>query len=165
LVAGFAAQEIVSNMFYGLAMQMERNIRYGDYLKLPSGEIVRLKKIGLKTTKLLDLAGNPIMISNAEFAKTRITKLGEVGSQAKISVPFEIESKTDLGKLQEHVKKALVSAKEVVHGPDGISVTVSKYRQGWIEGSVNMTVQDLSVSGKASDIVTRAIKGFIGRKA
>jgi small-conductance mechanosensitive channel len=164
LVAGLGAMDIISNMFYGLAVQMERQIRYGDYLKLPSGDIVRLRKIGLKTTKLLDLSGNTILMSNAEFAKSRITKLAAAGSFAKISVPFEIESRCDLGKLQEHVKKALAQQAEVVKDPNSISITVSKYKQGWVEGSVNATIADFMFSSKINDAVTRAVKEFIGKR-
>jgi len=165
LVAGLGAMDIVSNMFYGLAVQMERQIKYGDYLKLPSGDIVRLRKIGLKTTKLIDLSGNTILMSNAEFAKSKITKLAEAGDYAKISIPFEIEARQDLAKLQEHVKGALASMKGIVYDPDSISVTASKYKQGWIEGNVNVKISDLTLNSNINDVVTRAIKDFAGRKA
>ncbi len=165
LVAGLGAMDIISNMFYGLAVQMERQIKYGDYLRLPSGDIVRLRKIGLKTTKLVDLSGNTILMSNAEFAKSKITKLAEAGSYATVSIPFEIDAKCDLARLQEHVKGALASMKDVIHDLDSMSVTASKYKQGWVEGSVNVQISDLTLNPKINDIVARAIKDFAGRKA
>jgi small-conductance mechanosensitive channel len=165
LVVSLAVQDILSNVFYGMAMQMERQVKYGDYLRLPSGDIVRLRKIGLRTTRLTDLSENAMFLSNAEFAKLRITKLEDDGTNAAVSVPFEISAECDLEKLLAHVKKALASQKEAVKDLNSVSVTVSKYKQGWIEGNVNVTIADLSFNCKVNDAVTRAIKEFANRKA
>jgi small-conductance mechanosensitive channel len=165
LVAGLGAMDIVSNMFYGLAVQLERQIRYGDYLKFPTGDILRLRKIGLKTTKLIDLSGNTILMSNADFAKTRVAKLGEMGKPAPVSVPFEVDAKLDLARLEEHVKGALSKAGDAVQNPQSASITVSKYSQGGVAGNVNLTISDISLSSRVNDMVTRAIKDFASRKA
>jgi small-conductance mechanosensitive channel len=165
LVAGLAAQDILSNVFYGMAMQMERQIKYGDFVRLPSGEVARLRKIGLRTTRLTDLADNTMFLSNADFAKLRITKLEEDGGSAMVSVPFEISAECDLGRLLAHVKKALAGRDDIVKDQGCTSITVSKYKQGWVEGSVNLMALNLMKSADANDAVTRAIKEFASRKA
>jgi MscS family membrane protein len=165
LVASLAAQDILSNVFYGMAMQMERQVKYGDYIRLPSGDVVRLRKIGLRTTKLTDLCENMMFVSNAEFAKLRITKLEEDGGSAMVSVPFEIGADCDLAKLLAHVKKALAGRDDIVKDQGCTSITVSKYKQGWVEGSVNLMALNLMKSADANDAVTRAIKEFASRKA
>jgi len=165
LVASLAAQEIVSNMFYGLAMQLERNIKYGEYVKLPTGEVVKVHKIGLKTTKLIDLSGNMMLVSNAEFAKMRITKQAENGIPAKVSVPFEISKDVSMDRLLEHIKERLEKSKDIMHIKGSVAISVSKFSQNWIQGNVTLMAVDLSHTTKINDVVTRAIREFVNRKA
>jgi small-conductance mechanosensitive channel len=164
LVASLAAQEIVSNMFYGLAMQLERNIRYGEYVKLPSGDVVKVSKTGLKTTKLIDLSGNLMLISNAEFAKMRITKQAENGVPAKVSVPFVISKDISLDSLLGHIKGRVEKSKDIMHVKGSVSLTINKFNQNWIEGNATLMAADLSHTTRINDVVTRAIREFVNRK-
>jgi small-conductance mechanosensitive channel len=165
IIAGLAAQEIVTNMLYGLAMQLERNIKYGAYVRLPLGEVVKVKKIGLKTTKLADLYGNIMLVSNSEFAKMRITKLEENDAPARVSVPFEISKDISLNSLLEHIKDRVEKSRDIVHIRGSISMTVSKFSQNWVQGNITLMAVDLSHTIKINDAVTRAIREFVNRKA
>lgn len=108
LVLGLASQETLANIFAGIALQIDRPFRYGDYLRLPvTNEIVILRKIGMRSTKLEDLHNNLIIISNSEFAKLRITNLSLpndlVLMQLKVDLPIDV----DIKKLEEFIEKTL----------------------------------------------------------
>lgn len=113
IIVGLAAQETLANIFAGLALQIDRPYVYNEYLRLASGEVFRLKKIGVRSSKLEDSDGNVMAMTNSEFSKQRITNLskrpsGYAGS-ALIEFPVGVKAAQAIGILSrklEGCKKA-----------------------------------------------------------
>jgi len=110
LILGLASQETLANLFAGIALQMDRPYHYGDYIRLPGGEIVIVRKIGMRSTRLEDLQHNTIFISNSEFAKMRITNLSLPDDISIVSVQAELPHGSDLEKLRKKIASSLQSA-------------------------------------------------------
>ncbi len=103
IIAGLAAQETLANIFAGLALQIDRPYVYNEYLRLATGEVFRLKKIGVRSSKLEDSEGNVMAMTNSEFSKQRITNLskrqnGYAGS-AFIEFPVGVKAAQAMGVL------------------------------------------------------------------
>ncbi|MFA6489648.1 MAG: mechanosensitive ion channel family protein [Candidatus Micrarchaeia archaeon] len=111
VILGLASQETLGNVFAGIALQIDRPYHYGDYLRLPSGEIAVIRKIGMRTTRLEDIASNTIIISNSEFAKLRVTNLSLPDSMGIVAVPAELPLYTDFEALRTKIEEKLVSEK------------------------------------------------------
>lgn len=159
VVIGLASQETLGNIFAGLALQLDRPYTYGDYLKLPSGEVVRLKKIGIRSSKMVDSAGNEVILSNSEFAKLRVNRMGLAKKSAILSIPFEAPISLEPAAVAASVQKALESSKaEGLSTPLSVSVGVSKIKSpGWYEGAVSVSVTDLGFSSAVSSEVNGAL--------
>ncbi len=111
IILGLASQETLANIFAGIALQMDRPYHYGDYIRLPSGEVAVVQKIGMRSTRLEDLHYNAIVVSNSEFAKMRITNLSLPDDTSTISVPAELPLPADLGLLERKITEAIRAAK------------------------------------------------------
>ncbi len=111
IVLGLASQETLGNVFAGIALQIDRPYHYGDYLRLPGGELAIIRKIGMRTTRLQDMSSNDIIISNSEFAKLRVTNLSLPDAQSVVAVPAELPLCTDLEALRGRIEKKLLSEK------------------------------------------------------
>lgn len=159
IVVGLASQETLANVFAGLAMQLDRQHHYGDYLRLPSGEVTRLRKVGMRSTRLYDLWGNVIVSSNSEFAKTRVAKVGKANEKADLSVSFEAPISAGVSEIIDSVSKGL--KKEISLGlveKDSVRCFVSRVKApGWYEALAIVKIKDLSHSNEITDKINRLI--------
>jgi small-conductance mechanosensitive channel len=162
LILGLASQETLANIFAGLALQIDRSHHYGDIYKLPTGEWARLRKIGMRTTRLDDSSGGYILLSNSEFAKLRVLCVGK-DEHMKLKIPFEAPASTDFDKIVDAVSKALDAAPhEWELDKKTIKVRMSKTLYlGGIEGSVTFHIHGVTHVTDATHQVMRCIADVI----
>ena len=167
IIMGLASQETLANVFAGLALQLDRPYNYGDYIKLTTGEIVRLRKIGLRSTKMIDLGGNMMIISNSEFAKQRVTRIGSQYQKAEILIPFNAPAGFDCDSIVKEVSQKLSAAK-----PDGLG-DLSKLRVergtigplGWFEANLRIELTDRSHTVPVTKLVNEIINDLVAKKS
>jgi hypothetical protein len=169
IILGLASQESLANIFAGLALQMDRPYAYGDYLRLPSGEIVRLRKIGIRSTKLVDSHGNEIISSNSEFAKLRVTKIGSARSKDVLEVYFEAPIALESGDLRAQLSMRLKKKRLEGISEGDIRVTVTSVKApGWYEAVLYIPVEDLgnsvAITHEVNTFIAGKIRGTLSRK-
>ena len=98
LVLGFALRGLVSDVFSGIALQLDRSIGLGDWLDFQyrgrdmSGKLL---EIAWRTVVFADRAENIILIPNGEFAnlvitnRSRPTSLSEYGSSIDLGAEHD----------------------------------------------------------------------------
>jgi small-conductance mechanosensitive channel len=76
----FALQNLVSDLFSSISIYTDKPFIIGDYIQIGDdvGEVV---KIGLKTTRLKNIKGGEIVISNKELSTSKIKNLSKVGKR------------------------------------------------------------------------------------
>ncbi|VVC01740.1 Small-conductance mechanosensitive channel MscMJ [uncultured archaeon] len=165
LILGFASQETLANLFAGLALQMDRPYHYGDYLRLPGGELAVIRKIGMRSTRLEDTAHNTIIISNSEFAKMRVTNYNKPDDISAVSIAAEVPLSTDTSRLKSKIASALSAAKPSGLLPQkGYSLSIDSVKAGTIAISFSFFVQGYQNEPKIREIVNRAILDFARKK-
>jgi small-conductance mechanosensitive channel len=73
LAVALALQEPLSNLFAGLAISIAGHIRIGDYVKLDSGQEGVITDFDWRSTRILTLANNVVVVPNAALAKSIVT--------------------------------------------------------------------------------------------
>jgi MscS family membrane protein len=68
---GFAAKDMLSNIFGGLMLQMDRPFSTGDWIRSSQFEGT-VEKIGWRMTRIRTFSKNPIYIPNSIFASIPI---------------------------------------------------------------------------------------------
>ncbi|MFA5929827.1 MAG: mechanosensitive ion channel family protein [Candidatus Micrarchaeia archaeon] len=165
LILGLASQETLANIFAGIALQLDRPYHYGDCLKLSSGEIAKLDKIGMRTTRLTDVWHNTIIISNSEFAKLRVTNLSLPDDISVVAVQAELPLETDFDALKKHISAALSAAKPKGLLPDlGYALSIDAIRPASASFSFSFWVKDYENAEGIRQMVNRAMLGFARRK-
>ncbi|MBC7622430.1 MAG: mechanosensitive ion channel family protein [Aeromicrobium sp.] len=98
LVLGFALRGLLSDVFYGIALQLDRSISMGDWLDFQyrgrdmSG---KLQEIAWRTVVFADRSENIVLIPNGEFAslvitnRSRPTPLSEYGSSIDLGAEHD----------------------------------------------------------------------------
>ena len=161
LILGLASQETLGNIFAGIALQIDRPYHYGDYLKLPSGEIAKLDKIGMRTTRMTDMMHNTIIISNSEFAKLRVTNLSLPDDVSIVPVQAELPGNADLPALKKRLDGALLRAK-----PKGLmfglgrTMAIDSVRPSSVIFTYSFWVKGYANAGEIKEIANREIHAF-----
>ena len=73
IVLGFALQSTLADLFSGIALNLERPFRVGDWLKLDSGSIGQIVQTNWRATHLRTLDGNDVVIPNSRMAAAQLT--------------------------------------------------------------------------------------------
>jgi MscS family membrane protein len=165
LILGLASQETLANIFAGIALQVDRPYHYGDYLKLPSGEIAKLDKIGMRTTRLSDMSHNLIILSNSEFAKLRVTNLSLPDDICLVPVSAELPSSADLGALKKRLAAALAREKPQGLMPElGYTLLIDSVKPASVAFTFSFWVKHYRNAPEIRETVNREILAFSRQK-
>ncbi len=106
LVLGLALQDSLKNVFGGISMILDKNFNINDPVRLETGELGRIKEIGLRSTKILTYDNEIIFVPNGQLANMRIHNYMKPNNKVRKIVDFSVEYGTD----PEKVKKVVLAA-------------------------------------------------------
>jgi len=77
IAIAFALQNVLSDIFATFAISLDRPFEVGDFIKAgkDSGKV---RKIGIKSTRIASLEGHEIVISNKDLTESRISNFGSL---------------------------------------------------------------------------------------
>jgi len=118
VAVALALQETLSNFFSGLYLLADGPIGPNDYIKLDSNQEGQVLRIGWRSTTLLTLSNNYVVIPNSTLAKAIITNFSAPEQRTGCSVNVAVAFGTD----PRAVEKALLeSARDAIRdGLDGL---------------------------------------------
>jgi small-conductance mechanosensitive channel len=107
LVIAFAAQDALSNFFSGIALLLDRPFSEGDYVTISTGELCRVDKIGIRSTRLLDVFVNDyIVLPNNKLINDKIVNLTQPNEQTVTNVVVGIAYGSDVKKVEKILLEA-----------------------------------------------------------
>ncbi len=101
LAVALAAQETVANMIAGFVILIDQPFRIGDRIKLPTGEEGNVSQIGLRSTRILTLDNNLMVIPNSDLVKNRIINLSFPNNAIRSTIDINVGYQTDIPKAKE----------------------------------------------------------------
>ncbi|MGQ9587294.1 MAG: mechanosensitive ion channel family protein [Thermoplasmata archaeon] len=101
LVIAFEAQDALSNLFSGVFLLLDRPFTEGDYIRIPTGELCGVEKIGIRSTRLYEVFQNDyIILPNNKLTNDKITNLDEPDEQGISEIAVGVVYGTDLDKVE-----------------------------------------------------------------
>jgi small-conductance mechanosensitive channel/CRP-like cAMP-binding protein len=85
VVLGFALQDTLGNLFAGLAIQIEKPFRVGDWVTI-SGQEGIVREISWRATRVLTKCGNFVVVPNSVISKETITNYSVPTRQMRLQV-------------------------------------------------------------------------------
>jgi small-conductance mechanosensitive channel len=89
IALAFTLQNLVSDLFSSVSIYTDKPFVIGDYIQL-GDDIGEVMKIGLKTTRIKNLKGGEIVVSNKELSTAKIKNLSRVGKR-KVFMEIKID--------------------------------------------------------------------------
>lgn len=156
VIAGVALKDLVSSIFSGMLIGIDKAFKVGDYITIGnhSGTV---QDIGLLTTKMITDDGKKVFIPNQVIFNAPFYNI-TASPQRRIILNFEIPA-------DEDINKAKVGILEIVHNieeldrPESVDVVYTDLNQGafnlqvrfWIKVGSNMLLVKNEVFTKIKD--------------
>ena len=109
---GFALQDTLGNLFSGLAIQIEKPFRVGDWVTIGAQE-GSVSEITWRATKLLTKAGNFVVVPNSVMAKDTITNYSVPTRQMRLHVDVGVSYDVPPNFVKSVIAEALKNASEL----------------------------------------------------
>ena len=81
LVLGMALKELLQDVFAGIALNIDRAVRIGEYIQLHKAGDMKIKgqllEISWRTTRIKDLLGDVVILPNSKFSSCTITNFSQ----------------------------------------------------------------------------------------
>jgi small-conductance mechanosensitive channel/CRP-like cAMP-binding protein len=107
-MVGFALKSLISDMFSGIAMTLERPFAIGDWVDIGDGVIGRVDQLSWRTTSIVPLNGVVVHVPNGRMAELVLRVFNIWRDEIDIDLGYDV--------LEEQVERLLMSA--VSHLPN-----------------------------------------------
>jgi small-conductance mechanosensitive channel len=104
LAVALALQTTLSDLFSGMCLEMAKQVRVGDYVKLDSGFEGYVTDITWRTTTIKSLANNNILVPNVKMAQAIITNYQTPEPRMMVTQTVNVPYDSD----PEHIEKILI---------------------------------------------------------
>lgn len=143
VIAGVALKDLVSSIFSGMLIGLDKAFKVGDYVTIGTNSGT-VHEIGLLTTKIITDDGKKVYIPNQVIFNAPFTNITD-SPQRRIILNFEIPADEDINKAQKGILE-VVKTLENADRLDAAEVILTDLKQGafniqvkfWIAIGANM---------------------------
>ncbi len=118
LAIALALQPILSNIFSGVSMILDRSVRVGDLVYLDSETRGKIKKIGLRSTKIRTFDNELIIVPNSKLAESKIQNIALPEPKTRVVVPFSVAYGSNVNKVKKIIMKEIKTIKNFCKDPE-----------------------------------------------
>jgi small-conductance mechanosensitive channel len=113
---GFAAKDTIANILSGFFILTDRPFRRGDRIEVGDyiGEVV---DIGLRTTKILTLDKNYVIIPNSKIASTEVINYTLPNVRIKLKIPIGVAYGSDPKKVKKIILETAKKCDKILDDP------------------------------------------------
>lgn len=151
VVLGFALQDTLGNLFAGLAIQIERPFRVGDWVTV-GGLEGSVREVTWRATKLVTKAGNVVVVPNSTMAKDTITNYSVPTRHMRLQVDVGASYEVPPNVVKSVIVDALKNASELSSDKPA-EVRIADFGASAITYRVWFWVDDFDPDDRAQDQV------------
>ncbi|MBF0195909.1 MAG: ABC transporter substrate-binding protein [Magnetococcales bacterium] len=156
MIIGLAIQANISNIFSGIAINVERPFRIGDWVRINDRDEGRVEDITWRSTKLWNRDGSISRIPNAIVSEACIRNFTDPDSMVENWIFFELDPKHPPALVEAVLTETMLSIPEVVNDPApftsfrGVEKWAAKYMLGF-------TIKDYGKKAAVRKKVTKKV--------
>lgn len=118
IAIAFAMQSSLANIFGGISMILDKNIKTGDVIQLDAKTKGTILDIGLRSTKMRNWDNEVIIVPNGKLADSTIQNLVQPDPTARATIDFGVVYGADHKKVKKVVLAALNKIPEILKDPE-----------------------------------------------
>jgi small-conductance mechanosensitive channel len=140
LAVALALKDTLANLFAGIHILVEKSIRVGDFIKLETGQEGYVHDITWRTTRIMTLPKNMVVIPNSILAQSIVINYYLPEKRMSVPIPVSVSYFSDTEKVEkillEEAKKAIGEVKGLLETPE----PTVRFSPGFGESSLDFTV-------------------------
>ena len=113
---GFGLQNIFSNFVSGVIIMLERPIKVGDRIEMPTIEGT-VREIGARRTTIVTYDNVAVLVPNQRFITEQVTNLVYAAVPIRLHVPVQVAAGTDVDTVERLMLEAAAAHNEVLKDP------------------------------------------------
>jgi small-conductance mechanosensitive channel len=124
LAISWAIQDFLKDVFSGFILLFDGSIRVGDQIVInsnvesnASSQIVQVKKISIRTTKVLNTNGNIVILPNQFITKNPLSNYTTNSKANRFKVEFSVAYGQDIEKVKQLLEPELIKFKFIKKSP------------------------------------------------
>ncbi|HEY0285326.1 MAG TPA: mechanosensitive ion channel family protein [Vicinamibacterales bacterium] len=155
VVIGLALQDTLGNLFAGLAIQIEKPFRVGDWVTV-GGQDGIVSEITWRATKMRTKSGNFVVVPNSTLAKDTIINYCQPTRSLRLHVDVGASYEVPPNVVKDVIRESLQSAPELSHerSPE---VLLVDFGNSSLVYRVRFWVSDFETDERSKDLVRSLI--------
>jgi MscS family membrane protein len=117
LAIGLALQDTLANMFGGFTIMIDRPFRVGDRIQLQTGEIGDVKAIGIRSTTVMMLNSNLLIVPNSMLVKNSIINQSFPDTRSQVIIEIGVAYGTDPSRVKQILLESARIPSDVLEDP------------------------------------------------
>jgi CRP-like cAMP-binding protein len=151
VVVGFALQDTLGNLFAGLAIQIEKPFRVGQWVQVGDRE-GQVQEITWRATKLRTKAGQFLIVPNSVIAKEPVLNYSEPTVPTRIDVEIGASYSTPPNDVKRAIQEAMANSPLVMKAPEP-QVVIKNFGASAIDYLAQFWIEDYAIDRTARDQV------------
>jgi small-conductance mechanosensitive channel len=140
VAVALALQDTLSNFFAGLYITADKPVRVGDYVKLEDLAEGYVMSISWRSTRILTLKNNVIVVPNQKLAQSVIQNYSLPEKRMALLVPVSVSYESDPQHVERVLREEAVEAAKTVPGLLAEPAPFVRFIPGFGESSLDFTV-------------------------
>ncbi len=155
MIIGLAVQMNISNIFSGIAINVDRPFRIGDWIKIGNYPIGKVLDITWRATRIQTGGGDILSIPNAVAADTTVYNYHYPTDICLLSQKLYIDFQHPPHEMKQLIQEAMLSVKDVLKDPPpGVNFCIGEWAN---EYSASFRVHDYGNNARLRTEVNEAI--------
>ncbi|MEP7118088.1 MAG: mechanosensitive ion channel family protein [Acidobacteriota bacterium] len=151
VVVGFALQDTLGNLFSGLAIQVEKPFRVGQWIRVGDFE-GKVEEVTWRATKLVTKAGQFVIVPNSTMSKDAILNFSEPTEPTRLEVIIGASYDAPPNLVKQALHEALENAPLVLQTPRA-DVVIEDFSSSSVSYRVRFWIADYARDSTARDQV------------
>lgn len=114
IAIALALQPVLSNIFSGASMILDKSIEKGDLVYLDAQTKGKILKVGMRSTRMLTFDNELVIVPNTKLAESIIQNVALPEPKTRVVVPFGVAYGSDVTKVKKIVLKEIISMKDIL---------------------------------------------------
>lgn len=151
VVVGFALQDTLGNLFAGLAIQIEKPFRVGQWIQIGERE-GQVQEITWRATKLRTKAGQFLIVPNSVISKEPVLNFSEPTVPTRIEVEIGASYSVAPNDVKRAMQEAMANSPLVMRAPEP-QVVLKGFGSSSVDYVAQFWIEDYAVDRTARDQV------------
>jgi small-conductance mechanosensitive channel/CRP-like cAMP-binding protein len=156
VVIGFAMQSTLADLFSGIALNLERPYRVGNWLRIDGALAGQVVEINWRATRLRSSDGNTVVLPNSKLAAAQIVNYDMPATRYRARLEVPLDARIPPGVAKEALSAAALKAMRVCMEPPP-SVSTQEIRDATILYEVAYWVDTFDDDARVHDEVATSI--------